>query len=647
MRYFVDAVLLCSLVFVHQASAQDAGNGPAITNGAVREVTVYRDRALVAREIAVPAGEPSRSIEVHNLPELVIADSVFAEGGGDTTVRAVRVSSQPIEQSNREQVRELNSRIEELQQQQAKTQHALQLASQNLSSLDQLINFSGSAAKSDRERGVLDAESLTKLATFSLAQRSELSSEVFRLQQASQQLASDLQLAARQLDQATRQRQTDSYQVKIFVETNEGRAGTVRLSYLVGGCSWAPQYLVQGRTGEAEVELHYSAMIQQMSGENWNDVRLTLSTASPSVSAERPRLTPLRVSTTPADAFGNVQQAGAANPFNEGAKTASIDVQRDAEALTGAVNSLRAQQQHAESSLGLDDHASSAEQRDLLLNSLAGQLQQIELQADANSWQAMAFDVNDDVASQIYLLPQTVSLDTRREQQFVRILKANFAGKMYHVATPLLSTFAYREAELTNSQPVGLLGGPANVYLDGRFVGRTHIPSTASGQRLTIGFGADQQVRTRRELRSKQDHVQGGNRHVEFTYRLVLANFKDEPVTVRLTDRLPTTRQSQQLSVQLDTMQHPLSVDGLYQRVLRPTGVLRWDLTVPKERYGSQAFDVDYTYSLEFDRSRTLATQHTLAEMRADYQEMGLPSGGGGGFGGGGFGGGGLGGSGR
>lgn len=108
------------------------------------------------------------------------------------------------------------------------------------------------------------------------------------------------------------------------------------------------------------------------------------------------------------------------------------------------MNSLRTQQHHAESSAGFGNQANTAEQRDLVLNSLAGQLQQIELQADANSWRALAADVNEDVASQVYLLPQTVSLDARREHQLVRILNANFVGTMYHVATPLLSTYAYQ-----------------------------------------------------------------------------------------------------------------------------------------------------------------------------------------------------------
>ena len=115
------------------------------------------------------------------------------------------------------------------------------------------------------------------------------------------------------------------------------------------------------------------------------------------------------------------------------------------------IESLRMQQRNAETDFDSGPSADYPAERDLVLNSLAGRMQQIELQAESKSWRTLAPDVNDDVASQTYTLSQPVSLDTRREQQLVQILAVQLAGEMYHVATPLLSTYAYREAEMTNT----------------------------------------------------------------------------------------------------------------------------------------------------------------------------------------------------
>lgn len=132
--------------------------------------------------------------------------------------------------------------------------------------------------------------------------------------------------------------------------------------------------------------------------------------------------------------------------------------------------------------------------------------------ADSKQLKTLVADSADEVASQTYLIEQTVSLDSRREQQLVQILDAQLEGELYHVATPLLSSFAYREADMINNRAEGLLHGPATIFLDDRFVGRAEIPSIASGQHLVVGFAADPQVRTRRELLDKADEVQGGNR---------------------------------------------------------------------------------------------------------------------------------------
>ena len=359
-----------------------------------------------------------------------------------------------------------------------------------------------------------------------------------------------------------------------------------------------------------------------MSGEDWKGVKLVLSTASPSVNAARPLLTPLRLVTADRSGKDSTNLLGGGNdPFDDSLPTSP------AQDLSPVVQALRVQQRDAEKLIDTNAADSTSQQRDLALNSLAGKMQEIELRATSRSWQTLAPDVQDDIASQVYPLGQPVSLDSRRDSQLVQILEAQLDGKMYHVATPLLSTYAYREVELTNTEPYGLLGGPAAVYLDDRFVGHTQIPSTASGQRLTVGFGADQQVRTRRELIDKQEDLQGGNRQLKFVYRLVLANFKDQAVQVRLFDRMPITRQEQQLSVSLDTPQQALSTDALYQRLLRRNGILRWDLTVPAGRHGSNAFDVQYSYTMAFDRSRVPVTQSMLSEMQSDYQNMQMPGG--------------------
>ena len=583
-----------------------------VQQGVVQRVTLYRDQALVTRVIEVPAGEGVQEIRVGQLPELVVSESVFAEGDAGTEVRSVRITRRASSASARQEVKELEEHMLELNRLQQATQQKLEVADKRLQDIDRLTEFSIATGAADLSRGVLDATALTELVSFAGEQRSGLSEQRFALRQELEQIAKDLETVTNEHRLISATPQDAQYEARVTVQTSGEGAGQIALSYLVGGCGWSPSYTIRSDWDDQQVTLRYSAMVRQMSGEAWPDVRLTLSTASPQVSASGPLLIPFRVSARPA------QGGPGEDPF--GRSQAGVPQAAQAEAgaptqLQRAAKGLRARQQRAETELGAAVADREGERRrDLMLNTFAAEMQGLEIQADSSDVSGLALDSTAEVDSQIYALEQSVSLDSRREHQLVQIAEATLDAELYHVALPLLSSFAYRQAEVTNQLGIGLLGGPAMVYLDDRFVGRMPLPTTASGQRLLIGLGADQQVRTRRELQNKRDEIQGGNRRLHFQYRLVIANFKSEPVTVRLMDRTPLPENPQAISTKLDEFAKPLSEDPLYLRIERPRGILRWDLSVPAASFGGDAFDVDYGYSLEFDRSKELITQGQLSD---------------------------------
>jgi DNA-binding response OmpR family regulator len=71
--------------------------------------------------------------------------------------------------------------------------------------------------------------------------------------------------------------------------------------------------------------------------------------------------------------------------------------------------------------------------------------------------------------------------------------------------------------------------------------------------------------RAAREVLDRSERAQGGNRELDFKYRLTLENFKDAPVTVRVMDRLPVAENETDIRVTLGEMKDKLSEDVLYQ----------------------------------------------------------------------------------
>jgi uncharacterized protein (TIGR02231 family) len=242
------------------------------------------------------------------------------------------------------------------------------------------------------------------------------------------------------------------------------------------------------------------------------------------------------------------------------------------------------------------------------MNVAANRYQALELSNDEDVLRDMQTQaaMNFDEPSVSYRLAGTVSLESRNDQQMIRIAALSLPAEFYHTATPVLAGYVYREASIDNDSDRVLLRGPVNVYLDGRFVGRGELPTVANGQTFVMGFGADSQLRTERELVERTESTQGGNQVVQFAYRLMIENYKDEAVKVRLKDRIPVSDDDAAIRVTLGETSDALSDDALYKRLERPKGILRWDIEVKPQAAGEDARIVTYDYKIEYDRQRAL-----------------------------------------
>jgi hypothetical protein len=64
------------------------------------------------------------------------------------------------------------------------------------------------------------------------------------------------------------------------------------LTYLVNKAGWYPTYDIRAKNVNSPITISYKANVTQQSGEDWKNVKLTLSTGNPTVSGSKPELTP-------------------------------------------------------------------------------------------------------------------------------------------------------------------------------------------------------------------------------------------------------------------------------------------------------------------------------------------------------------------
>ena len=556
--------------------------------GSVAEVTLYRGQAQVVRDIPVEGPAGSVELVVTGLPQQVQPDSIFGEGGDGIEVRAVRYRARAVGEAPTQEIADLDKQILDAEDEVALVEQRKQVLARRAEYLDKLEGFVVPTASSDLARGVLDAGALEKITTMNFQQREQIAEAVIELRKQEREAREQLNLLQRRRNELTRGRSRTVHEAVVFLEKTGNAATAVRLTYLVGNCGWGPAYNFRADSAKKTIDIEYNALIHQMSGEDWTGVRLTLSTATPQLSAAAPGLAPFRVTLARGD-----------------------DPNRNlsAAALRSQVRDIKARQQSYNTSqlnaVQFDDNLRANWQ----MNVGANDYQLLELGNGEKKLRVIQDEGGAlaDGPSLSYQMAKPVSLASRSDQQMIRIMEHTLAGTFYHTATPVLTAHVYREADLVNTTDLDLLSGQVNMYLDGRFVGRMEIPTVARGQSLVVGFGADPQLRASRELVTRNETTQGGNQVVTFAYRLVIENYKGQATPVRVFDRLPYTEDSKDLRVTLDDLQDKLSTDNVYLRIDRPKGILRRDIEVPANAAGAKARMVSYGYQLEYARDYYLA----------------------------------------
>ena len=557
-----------------------------VQEDAIQEVTLYQGTALVTRRVTVAADRGgSFEIVVKGLPTATDPESVFADEGTGLEVRSVTCRMRSSEETKRveSEVAKMDGLIKQLERKNSTARNEIALRRIRQDYLRSLGSFVAPAARQEMSHGVLQADELASVTQMHFREYESASQEIMKL---SNQIDDDEET----LSVLRRERQklaagpTQIYDAVVFVEKEEGAEAVFNLNYLVSDCGWSPVYNVRGVSGGESVRIEFNALIHQVSGEDWKDAGLVLSTASPTVNAKNPELTALHV---------QVQQGGVLPNRQEEQE----QVVRYNKALKGKKEANRkvfagkSMEAFADANYAANELAASAQLVELSLRS--GQLKQLNQNSEEEEL-AIAYD-----------LDRKVSLVSRREAQMVPVLDAECPAEFYHVATPVLTSAVFREAELVNTSERDLLGGTVNVYLDDKFIGRTEMPSIARGRNYTLGFGVDGQLRARRAMVDRTEKEQGGNRLVEIDVEVVLDNFKKEPVALRLRERTPFMDDTSSLRVSLSETSAPLSNDRDYARFERPKGILRWDLMVePGAR--EDATTVAYSYRLEYDKNVTL-----------------------------------------
>lgn len=584
-----------------EARAVAPGKAPEAKalNSKITAVTVYQGTALITREVTVPEASGTLEVVVSPLPPQTMQSSLYAEGIDGVRVLSTRYRTRALREDNREEVRQIANQIKQLQITAQRLQSEIKTAEENLKTVGKMEGFTAATLQHMTDKGTLNSEATIGLAKYVMTTRAEKMKEIVTLQQQVADGNEQMEFLKRQLQEKSAGSSKTERDAVLVVDKKQAGPAKVRLHYLVNAVNWHPQYKLKAGKDKDPVSLEYLAAIEQQTGEDWDNVKLVLSTAQPMLNAAPPELAALDVTVM---APGQ-QVAVGGRPGMQPAGPGTPNVASELKALENQSRALRSQSADNYNRLNPMDAAKQ-------VNEAAALEQWGDLLKSKDEVLASRKDVRGVVAntwtndgpSVTYHLPNKLSLPSRSDEQVLEVARVELMPDYFFKAVPVLTSQVYRLATLTNKSDMVLLPGNATMYQGSDFVGQTKLPLVAIGKQFTVGFGIDPQLQVSRVLMNKDRRTQGGNQVLKFDYRILVQSYKAEPVRVQVWDRLPHA-EAQSLAVTLVSQKPDLSGDALYKRDERPKNLLRWDVVVEPSQNNEKALTIDYEYQLELDRT--------------------------------------------
>ena len=508
----------------------------------ITAVTVYADRATVTREaeVQIPAG--ASAVDFDALPATLFPDSLRAQGTASIAVTLGAVDNKLVTGAElaAPRERELHAKLQDLQDKRA-------LAATEGEALDAKRKFLAALGQQAGEVTNQNFVHLDLHADQWNAASAALYSGTSEILKATASLAvtlrdMDKQISAAQQELAVLRTGTrNSFRVTVPVEAKTATVLKLRLSYQLPSVSWRPIYDARLDTASNKVALTQFGEVRQATGEDWNDVALTLSTAQPARGAEPPPLATAWVSLYDYAQYNMRRNMAAARNKAAAMELSAIE----------------------DSSSAIDNVAPAS-----VLPSAPVEAQ----------FQNASIDTGGYVSE--YKIPGAVTVTADNTTRKLMIGGLESSSTLLAQLRPAVSVSAYLIARTTLGGEAPLLPGSASLFRDGVFIGSANLPLLRPGEETNLSFGIDDQVVAKRQILADSRGSSGliaKDTTLERKSVTTIQNLHRFAVKTEVLETLPV---SQNEKIKIEVL-GDATTPGYVKDADNVTGLAKWSLDLP------------------------------------------------------------------
>ncbi|MFK7114925.1 DUF4139 domain-containing protein [Flavobacterium oreochromis] len=595
MKHFL--LLFCSLsLFANEIKIK----------ATTKEVTVYTSGAQVYAESSVTIPKGNSQVRIIDLSPYINQNTIQISGlkdvsilsfGYETLFYPKKVTSEKMSKLQSEidaklrEVAFLDSKIKGLQEEETiLAQNKTLSSSQQSVTLEKILVHS----KHYRERVPV------------------IKMEIFDITKKIENLKNELSAMHLEMNKISGEEKEQKGEIILkFNNLNEDILLNLNIKYNVSNAGWNPSYEIKAKNTKDALQFAYKAQVYQTTGENWNDVKLTLSTANPTVNNEKPKVDSHYLNFI--NYYDNRQTSAFKNQkfnYNPLVKTVSGIVTDKSGPLPGVNVVIKGTTRGVQtgfdgtyqlkvengkelvySFLGMEEVTLPiySNTMNVVLEDSSAQLQEVVVVGYGTKSKKRETDKEEEIPEEIltatgdekeiainsvlFKIKKNYSIPSDEAPSVIEIDNFSIPAEFEYYSAPLLSENVFLTAKIKEWTKYDLLPGDASIYTEGSYAGTTYINPYQTDEELVISMGIDNNlVIERKQINNLKDKsLLGTTRIVDRDYEITLRNNKAIDADVKIYDRVPVS-QNKEIKVE------KANVDNADYK--EDTGILFWKVNI-------------------------------------------------------------------
>ena len=567
----------------------------------VTAVTIFKNRALVTRGTELNLTPGKHKLIFSNLPADLLNESVrvSVDGSGHTKILDVKAEEKFTPTVQQEDIKGLENQIDSLNQLKGLVLDEIAV---NQSKKEFIESLKVQSVKFLNEKMLLNVNSVKNWDDMLQYMSKNLDEIYTKIRGGNNKVNfynNQIDAIQRQID-LTKGKKTKSYKViVVIIETDTECTLKIHPSYIVQDASWYPVYDARVVSDSKKVELSYYGMVHQSTGEDWNNISLTLSTAQPMSIKSLPKLERWFIDTNPLPAPRNNTTNNSVGvnsklklnyeenyglPSGTGSVSGFVLDRETGEPLIGAnvlvqgtnlgsttdvngkflIPNIPAGMHRIRTTylgyqtldVNLDVVEKSMANITLPLPTLALQTQTVVITAERPNIQKSATnairisndkepkytDVHASEISTSFEINTKNTIPSNNSRHKVTIAIQELPVQFSYTVIPKITPSVYLSGKIVNPNDYPFLEGEINIFFDNNFVSRSFLKTIVPSDTLELALGIDDKIQVKKVLVNKYLESKGflekGNQ-LTYEYEIQLKNNRKTEETVLIEDQLP------------------------------------------------------------------------------------------------------------